>query len=44
MKIAPLLSVENLNIAFASDGKWNSVIHNISYSIQPNEIVGIVGQ
>lgn len=44
MKIAPLLSVENLNIAFASDGKWNSVIHNISYSIQPNEIVGIVGE
>lgn len=44
MKIAPLLSVENLNIAFASDGEWNSVIHNISYRIQPNEIVGIVGE
>ena len=44
MKIAPLLSVENLNISFASDGKWNEVIHNISYSIQPNEIVGIVGE
>ncbi len=44
MKISPLLSVQNLSISFASEGKWNEVIHNISYSIQPNEIVGIVGE
>ncbi|MGM5469221.1 ABC transporter ATP-binding protein [Flavobacteriaceae bacterium LMO-SS05] len=40
MKIKPLLDVKNLSIAF---GK-NEVIHDISYHLNSNEILGIVGE
>ncbi|MBD0831357.1 ABC transporter ATP-binding protein [Aestuariibaculum sediminum] len=40
MKENPILKVENLSISF---GK-NEVIHNISYELFENEILGIVGE
>ncbi|WP_396602686.1 ABC transporter ATP-binding protein [Algibacter sp. R77976] len=40
MKETPLLNIKNLSISF---GK-NEVIHNISYSLNENEILGIVGE
>jgi len=36
----PILKVENLSISF---GK-NKVVHNISYQLKKNEILGIVGE
>lgn len=40
----PILRVENLSISFLQDKNWNQVIHNISFEVFPNEIVGIVGE
>ncbi|TXE13051.1 ABC transporter ATP-binding protein [Seonamhaeicola algicola] len=40
MKKTPILSIKNLSISF---GK-NDVIHNISYNLYENEILGIVGE
>ncbi|TBM99355.1 ABC transporter ATP-binding protein [Hyunsoonleella flava] len=38
--MAPILSIKNLSIAFNE----NEVIHNISYHLNKNEILGIVGE
>jgi len=40
MKKTPVLKIKNLSISF---GK-NEVIHNISYTLNKNEILGIVGE
>ena len=40
----PLLNIRNLNIAFPSEGDLNEVIHNISFQLNANEILGIVGE
>ncbi|MFB9055198.1 ABC transporter ATP-binding protein [Mariniflexile ostreae] len=40
MQEKPILNIENLSISF---GK-NEVIHNISYQLNKNEILGIVGE
>ncbi|MDW5289511.1 ABC transporter ATP-binding protein [Formosa sp. PL04] len=40
MKYAPILTLNNLAISF----NGNEVIHNISYHLNPNEILGIVGE
>ena len=40
----PLLNIKNLNIAFPSEGDSNEVIHNISFRLNSNEILGIVGE
>ena len=40
----PLLNIKNLNIAFPSEGDANEVIHNISFQLNSNEILGIVGE
>lgn len=40
----PLLSVENLDVAFHfQDGDYNA-LNNVSFSIFPNEVLGIVGE
>ena len=39
-----LLEVKNLCIAFGKKKKQTEVVHDISFSILPNEIVGIVGE
>ena len=40
----PLLSINNLSISFGKKSKLVEVIHNISFSISENEIVGVVGE
>ncbi|WP_460220492.1 ABC transporter ATP-binding protein [Psychroserpens sp. MEBiC05023] len=44
MQNSKLIDVKNISIAFSSDGKMNEIIHNISYHLYPNEILGIVGE
>ncbi|TPN87959.1 ABC transporter ATP-binding protein [Aquimarina algicola] len=39
-----LLSVQDLCVSFFSDKKENQVVHNISFDIHKNEILGIVGE
>ncbi|MBO6605450.1 ABC transporter ATP-binding protein [Psychroserpens sp.] len=39
-----LLQVDNLSIAFISEGNENEVISNISFHLSANEILGIVGE
>ena len=40
----PLLSIQSLEISFKKEGIYSSVIKNISYDLQHNEILGIVGE
>lgn len=44
MNQAPLLSVKNLSLGFKSRSTTNAVLHDISFDVLPNEIVGIVGE
>lgn len=44
MNHMPLLSIEELSIAFGTKKKNTEVIHAISFSISENEIVGVVGE
>jgi len=44
MSNSPLLSVKNLSIAFGSTKKNKSVVHDISFDVNKNEIVAIVGE
>ncbi len=39
-----LIKISNLSISFFSDGREKQIIHNISYQLKPNEILGIVGE
>jgi peptide/nickel transport system ATP-binding protein len=39
-----LLEISDLSISFLKNGSYNKVIHQISYEISANEIVGIVGE
>lgn len=40
----PLISVENLNIAFQNQDTENQVVFDVNFEIFPNQIVGIVGE
>jgi len=44
MPESKLLAVDELSISFFTEGKWVEIIHNISYDLSPNEILGIVGE
>ncbi len=44
MNQSPILSVQNLNVAFKSNTGLNQVLHGISYDLFSNEILGIVGE
>ena len=44
MLLEPLLSVKNLSIFFGSKNSRKRVIHNISFEIAENEILGVVGE
>ena len=44
MKKEPLLKVDSLSISFISNKTLKEVIHNISYDLNKNEILGIVGE
>ena len=39
-----LIDVKNLSIAFGSKKRSDEVVHDISFSISENEILGIVGE
>jgi len=39
-----LLTVKNLSISFLSQGETKEIIHDISYNLNTNEILGIVGE
>ena len=39
-----LLEINNLSISFMSNNKSKEVVHNISYKLNKNEILGIVGE
>ena len=44
MQNSKLLEVINLSISFLSEGIENEIIHNISYHLSSNEILGVVGE
>ncbi len=44
MSELPLLSIENLSIAFGKKDQKTEVIHDISFRVAKNEILGIVGE
>ena len=44
MEKKTILEIDQLSISFFSDKKENEVIHNISYKLYKNEILGIVGE
>ena len=44
MEQTPILSIQNLRVAFKSNTGLNEVLHGISYDLFPNEILGIVGE
>ena len=39
-----LLTINNLSISFVSNNETKEVIHNISFQLKKNEILGIVGE
>lgn len=40
----PILKIKTLSISFPSKTEDNKVVHNISFEVQKNEILGIVGE
>ena len=42
--MTPVLSVENLNIAFTQEGRSLTVVNGVSYHINPGEVVALVGE
>lgn len=43
-KDAPLLEVKNLETAFSIDGQYYNAVDNVSFTVKPRQIVGIVGE
>lgn len=43
-KEAPLLEVKNLETAFSIDGVYYNAVDNVSFTVKPRQIVGIVGE
>ncbi|MDZ5470338.1 ABC transporter ATP-binding protein [Bacillus sp. 31A1R] len=41
---APLLEVKNLETAFSIDGTYYNAVDNVSFTVKPRQIVGIVGE
>lgn len=44
MQNSKILDIKNISISFSSEGNDTEIIHNISYHLHPNEILGIVGE
>ncbi len=44
MKDKNLLSINNLSVSFCSNKEENKILHEISYNLNENEILGIVGE
>jgi len=43
-KDTPLIEVKNLETAFSIDGQYYNAVDNVSFSVKPRQIVGIVGE
>ena len=41
---APLLSVRDLSVSFNDGDRWLQVLQNVSFDVNPGEVVGIVGE
>ncbi|AWB24986.1 ABC transporter ATP-binding protein [Methylobacterium currus] len=41
---APILSVQDLTVAFRSEQAWRPVVHGVSFEIGPKETVALVGE
>ena len=41
---APLLSIRNLQVDFATEHGWVTVVDDVSIDVRPNEALGIVGE
>ncbi|MGN6096527.1 MAG: ABC transporter ATP-binding protein [Bosea sp. (in: a-proteobacteria)] len=41
---SPILTVSNLTTSFRVEGKWKSVVRNISFDIKPKETLAVVGE
>ena len=41
---SPLLEVRNLETAFSIEGKLYNAVDNVSFSVKPKQIVGVVGE
>jgi peptide/nickel transport system ATP-binding protein len=41
---APLLDVRNLSVAFYDGEAWDEVLKDVSFAVEPGEVVGIVGE
>ena len=40
----PLLSIENIEVSYIDGDAFRKVVKGVSLDIQPNEVLGIVGQ
>ncbi len=40
----PLLTVENLRVSFKQNKEWKTIVHGASFTLYPNQILGIVGE
>lgn len=43
MSAQPLLAVNNLTLSYRSGNRWQPVVHNVSFELQPGEMVALVG-
>ncbi|MFD1019962.1 ABC transporter ATP-binding protein [Thalassobacillus hwangdonensis] len=39
-----LLEVKNLETAFEIDGEWHNAVDNVSFSVKPKQVMGVVGE
>lgn len=44
MSAQPLLAVNNLTLSYHSGNRWQPVVHNVSFELQPGEMVALVGE
>ncbi|MDF2914645.1 MAG: transporter ATP-binding protein [Pantoea agglomerans] len=44
MSAQPLLAVNNLTLSYRSGNRWQPVVHNVSFELQPGEMVALVGE
>ncbi|WP_217548066.1 ABC transporter ATP-binding protein [Pantoea sp. GbtcB22] len=42
--MSALLAIENLTLSYRQRGEWRAVVHNVSFELQPGEMVALVGE
>jgi peptide/nickel transport system ATP-binding protein len=42
--MSTLLAIENLTLSYRQRGEWRAVVHNVSFELQPGEMVALVGE